>query len=137
MIKNESGAFFIDSLIAFMIFISLILSFLTVPEVLVKKQELDYATRNVVRKIERDGMAGSSIWQTINELRAETGMVADFTWDGPFYGPDARIQIRDRFTVSAHYTVKVRLFEPTFTAPVYINIPIQKTLSGVSEVYWK
>ena len=136
-VSGDRGAFFLDSLIAMTIFISLVFSFLTVPEVLIKKQELDYIAKTVVRRIERDGMAGGELWRTLNDLRNETGVSADVTWNGAFNGASSKIQIRDRFTVTARYTVQVRLFEPSFTSPVFFNVPIQKTLTGVSEVYWK
>ena len=133
----DAGAFYIDALIAFTIFIAVIFSFMAIPEVFVKKQEVDYIARTVTRKIERDGMAGGSLRQTINDLAGETGIYADVSWSGSFRGADAKIQIRDRFTVTVQYNVKVRLFEPSFGSPIYINIPIQKNLTGVSEVYWK
>ena len=133
----DRGAFYIDSLIIFAVFIALVFSLLTVPEVLIKKQELDYITRSVVRRIERDGMAGDSMRQTLRELAAETGLDADVSFSGPFRGADAKLQIREKFSVTARYTVKVRLFEPTFSGPVNLDVPIYKTLSGVSEVYWK
>ena len=136
-ITGEHGALYIDTLIALTVFIALVFSFLAIPEVLIRKQELDYIAKTVTRRIERDGMAGGALWQTIRELMDETGMAADITWAGAFSGANSKIQIRDRFTVTARYSVRVRLFEPTFAAPVYVNIPIQKTLTGVSEVYWK
>ena len=135
--QSESGAFYIDMLIGMAVFLAMILSFLTIPEVLIKKQELDYIAKNVVRKIERDGKAGGSLWQTVSELRHETGLNADINYNGAFRGADMKLQIRERFTVTARYTVRLKLFEPSFAGPVYLDIPIQKTLSGVSEVYWK
>ena len=135
--KSQAGAFYIDALIALTVFIAVIFSFMAIPEVFIKRQELDYIAKTVARKIERDGMASGPLRQTINELAAETGIAADVSWSGAFRGADSKLQIRDRFTVTIRYTVRVRLFEPTFSSPVYMNIPIQKTLSGVSEVYWK
>jgi len=135
--KSDAGAFYIDALIGFVILISLVFSFLTIPELIIRKQELDYIANTVVRRIERDGMAGSVLRQTINELCAETGMSADVEWNGAFRGANSKLQVRDRFTVTARYTVRVKLIEPSFARPVYVSIPIQKTLSGVSEVYWK
>ncbi|MCL2060016.1 MAG: DUF4320 family protein [Oscillospiraceae bacterium] len=134
---RETGAFYVDALIVFSVFIAVIFSFLAAPEVMVKKQELDYIAKTVARRIERDGMAGGALWQTIHELSGETGISPDVTWAGAFQGAESKIQIRDRFTVTVRFTVRVRLFEPSFGAPVYMDIPIQKTLSGVSEVYWK
>ena len=133
----DAGAFYIDTLIVFMLLIATVFSFLTIPELLIKKQELDYIANAVTRRIERDGMAGVAVNRVISDLAEETGVTADITWSGAFCGADSRIQIRDRFTVIARYTVRVRLFEPSFAGPVYLDIPIQKTLTGVSEVYWK
>ena len=133
----DNGTFYIDALIVFMLFIATVFSFLTIPEVLFKKQELDYIAKTVTRKIERDGMAGGALRQTIAELANETGIAADIAWTGAFHGTDSKIQIRDRFTVTAKFIVRVRIFEPSFVAPVYLDIPIHKSLTGVSEVYWK
>ena len=136
-ITDETGAFYVDAIIAFMLLIALVFSFLTIPELLIKKQELDYFANAIVRKIERDGMASGGIRQTVNELQAETGIAADVSWSGPFRGADAKLQIREKFTVTASYTVKIKLMDPSFGAPVFLEIPIKKTLTGVSEVYWK
>jgi hypothetical protein len=135
--SDESGAFYLDALIALTVFIAVLFSFLAIPEVFIKKQEIDYIARTVTRRIERDGMAGEAARQTVVDLARETGVSADISWAGAFRGAESKIQIRDRFTVTAKFTVKVRLFDPVFGAPVYMDIPIQKTLSGVSEVYWK
>ena len=133
----DAGAFYVDLLIGSMVFIALVLSFLAVPEILAKKQELDYIARNVVRKIEREGEAGRALWQSVNDMRRETGVDADIELNGAFSGAGAKLQIREKFRVTASYTVRLRLFEPTFAGPVYMDVPIRKTLSGVSEVYWK
>ena len=136
-ISRDEGSFYLDILIGFMIFIALTLSFLTIPEVLIKKQELDYIAKTTVRKIERDGMADNDLRLLLLELESDTGLIADVTWSGPFNGASSKIQIRDRFTVSASCIVKIKLLEPMFVEPVYLDIPIRKTISGVSEVYWK
>lgn len=133
----DSGAFFIDALIAMMVLFALLLSFLTIPELLIKKQELDYIAKTAVRRIELDGMAGMNLRRALLELESETGISADVEWSGAFRGADAKLQIRDRFVLTARYTVRITLFEPSFTAPVHLDVPIRKTLSGVSEVYWK
>ena len=134
---DGAGSFYIDALIGFMVFIAVTMSFLTVPEILIKKQALDHIAKTAVRRIERDGMAGAGLYKALIELENETGLSADVSWSGPFQNADAKIQIRDRFTVSAIYTVRIKLFEPSFASPVFLDIPIRKTLSGVSEVYWK
>ena len=134
---DSVGAFYIDALIALTIFIAVIFSFLAIPEVLVKKQEVDYIAKTVTRRIERDGMAGGALWQMIDDLAGETGVSADVSWAGEFQGVDSKIQIRGRFTVTVRYIVQIQLFEPSFGSPVYLGLPMQKTLSGVSEVYWK
>jgi hypothetical protein len=137
LIQSESGALYIDAFISLTIFIAILFSIVAIPEVFVRKQELDYIAGAVTRRIERDGMAGAVLRQTVADLKSETGLDADITWNGPFHGISSKIQIRDRFTVTVRYNVKIRLFEPSFSEPVFMDVPIRKTISGVSEVYWK
>ena len=136
-LRADRGAFYVEALISFAVFIALIFSFIAIPEILIKKQELDYIAKTVTRRIERDGMAGGALYQTVHELNRETGVASDVTWTGAFRGAESKIQIRDRFTVTARCVVRIKLLDPAFTAPVYLEVPLHKTLAGVSEVYWK
>jgi hypothetical protein len=135
--RAEDGSFYLDALFALMILLALILSFLAIPEIFIKKQEIDYIARTVARRIEQDGMAGGAVEAEVARLAAETGVAAAVEWDGAFQGPEERLQIRGRFIVRVRFTVRVKLADPAFLAPVYLDVPIQKDVSGVSEVYWK
>jgi hypothetical protein len=135
--KSEAGSFFIDTAIALAILIAVILSFLTIPELFVRKQEIDYIARMVVRRIEQSGQIGDELHGFIADIKAETGIDPDIAWDGNFRGYGDKLQIREKFTVTVEYAVRVKIVEPAFAGPIYIDMPIRKTLSGVSEVYWK
>jgi hypothetical protein len=137
MIRRTRGSFYIDALLGLMILMAVILSFLTIPEVFLKKQEVDYIARTVARRIEQDGRADGAVYALVADLADETGVDADVEWAGDFRGLDNKLQIREKFTVSVRYTVTVRIIDPTFTNPLFLSIPIRKVVSGVSEVYWK
>jgi hypothetical protein len=135
--ENSNGGFYVDALIALSVLFAVVLSFISIPEILIKKQGLDYIVESVVRRIERDGMAGAGLNDVLDKLADETGIHPDIEWSGAFLGASSKIQLRERFTVIAKYTVRVKLIEPSFAAPVYLDVPIHKTVDGMSEVYWK
>jgi len=135
--QDERGAFFIDIIIGFMILISVILSFLTLPELFVKKQEIDYMAKTIARRVEIEGELNSRVYNTIDNLAGESGFMPDIKWEGNFYGLTNRIQIRDKFRLVLSHKVRIKLIDPTFSNPVYLEIPLTKAVYGVSEVYWK
>jgi hypothetical protein len=135
--KGDSGSFFIDSAIALAVLAAVIFSFLTIPALFVRKQEIDYMARAIARQIERDGRIGDGLYELIDALEGETGLAPYISWEGHFTGASQKLQIRDKFTVTVSCELSIKLIEPTFTAPLRIIVPISKTVSGVSEVYWK
>ena len=134
---RDRGSFYIDAAVALMALLAISLSCLALPELFVRKQEVDYIARAVARQIERTGMAGAPALDFVRALAAETGMDADVTWSGNFQGAHDKLQLRDRFTVTVRYEAKVKVVDPSFIDTVYLTVPISKTVSGVSEVYWK
>ncbi|MDR1440436.1 MAG: DUF4320 family protein, partial [Clostridiales bacterium] len=134
---SEAGSFFIDTAIALAILLAVIFSFLAIPELFIRKQEIDYIARMVVRRIEQSGQIGDELFGFIADIKDETGIDPDIAWDGNFRGHGDKIQIREKFTVTVEYSVRVKIVEPSFAGPLYIELPLSKTLSGVSEVYWK
>ena len=134
---NARGAFFIDIIIGFAILMSVILSFLTLPELFIKKQEIDYMAKTIARRVEIEGELNSRVFDTISSLASESGFMPDVKWQGNFYGLTNRIQIREKFKLELSHKVRIKLIDPTFSNPVYLEIPIKKAVFGVSEVYWK
>ncbi|MCL2146377.1 MAG: DUF4320 family protein [Synergistaceae bacterium] len=136
-LKNERGEFFFDILIGFMILISVILSLLALPELFIKKQEIDYMAKTIARRLEIEGELNSKVDDVINDLAFESGFMPSIEWNGNFFGVSNRLQIREKFSLTLTHTVRIKLIDPAFTNPVYLDIPISKSVYGVSEVYWK
>ena len=134
---DERGEYFLDLLIGFMVLVSVILSFLTLPELFVKKQQIDYMARTIARRVEIEGELNGRVYDTVNSLAYECGFMPTIEWEGNFYGTGNKLQIRERFKVTLGHTVRITLIDPTFTNPVYLDIPMGKSVIGVSEVYWK
>ena len=135
--SDARGAFFLDIIIGLMIMISVILSFLTLPELFFKKQEIDYMAKTIARRVEIEGELNSKVYDTIDSLARESGFMPGIEWEGNFYGLTNRLQIREKFRIKLSHKVKIKLINPTFTNPVYLEIPLSKSIYGVSEVYWK
>lgn len=137
--KNQQGSAYIELIIAVAVITALIMSFMTLPDLYVKKQNIDYMANAIARSVEISGEIGSDTQKLINELKQSTGLNPVITWDGPFYDANGsrRIQLRDTFHVTLSMTVKIKIIEPSFSGPVYLDIPMKKQVKGVSEIYWK
>ena len=135
--RGDRGSFYIDAAIALAALLAIAFSCLALPGLFIRKQEVDYVARAVARQIERTGMAGRAAQDLVRALAAETGLDADVSWRGNFTGAQDKLQLRERFTVTVRYTARVKIVDPAFLDTVYLTVPISKTVSGVSEVYWK
>jgi hypothetical protein len=136
-LRDNKGAFFLDILIGFMILMAIILSFLALPELFIKKQEIDYMARTIARRVEIEGELNSRVYDTIEGLASESGFMPDIKWEGNFFGLGNRLQIREKFKLRLNHTVKIKLIDPAFSNPLILEIPISKSVTGVSEVFWK
>ena len=126
-----------DIIIGLAIMIAVIVSFLTLPELFVKKQEIDYMAKTVARRLEIEGELNQKVYETFEELSFESGFKPEIKWEGNFFGVTDKLQIREKFKLTLSHTVKIKIIDPTFSNPVYLEVPIRKSVSGVSEVYWK
>jgi hypothetical protein len=136
-LKGDKGAFFLDMIIGLTLLMAVILSFLALPELFIKKQEIDYMAKTIARRVEIEGELNSRVYDTIDGLAAESGFMPDIKWEGNFRGFDNRLQIREKFVLKLNHTVRIKLIDPAFSNPVFLEIPISKSVTGVSEVYWK
>ena len=137
LLLENNGEFFLDIIIGIMIMMSIVMSFLTLPEVFIKKQEIDYFAKTVARRVEIEGELNHNVTETINNLAFESGFTPTIEWAGNFYGASNKLQIREKFKLTLRHKVKIKLIDPAFSNPVYLEVPISKTVYGVSEVYWK
>lgn len=129
--RKKSEAYF-EIIFEFFIIMSLCLTLVSIWQPFIAKQNLDYMAKVLVRDVEANGEVSSSTYDLENELRAELHINPTVTWS-----KTGRIQLRDRFSVTLTDTVSVEIIRPTFTDPVSVDIPLSKTLTGVSQVLWR
>lgn len=134
---EQKGSAFLGVLFEFMIIIALIFSFLAIYKPLIEKQKIDYIASKLVRAAEIEGEINSNVALLANELKNQLGINPTITWTANYIGVTNRIQYRDKFSVIVSYTSQIKIMEPSFSNPVYLNVPIQKRLTGISEVFWK
>ena len=95
-----------------------------------------YICRRAVRTIEVTGEYDEhAIRNLADELGGDALDDLDITVDASYISGN-KIQLRDEFTVhlEAIHRVNILMFGDT---PVTLDLPIEITLSGRSEVYWK
>ncbi len=66
------------------------------------------------------------------------GVNPTIAWNAAYISGTNKIQLRQKFTLTVHDTIDIKLIEPTFTSPLVISIPIEKEIyrhqSGLLEV---
>ncbi len=128
----------IEIIFEFVIIMALLLSFIAIWRPFIQKQNIDYIARTLVRAVETNGRIDSSITDLQNELEDDLGLEIDsITWHATYIPGTNKIQIKDEFSLTIEDMATIKLFEPTFSDPVEINIPIKKTFTGISQVFWK
>lgn len=135
--RRKRSEAFLDVLFQFAVAMSLIFCFVALWKPFIYKQNMDYMAKTLVRAVEANGRIDSNITALANELKSEMGVNPTITWNAAYISGTNKIQLRQKFTLTVHDTIDIKLIEPTFTSPLVINIPIEKKFIGISQVYWK
>ena len=133
--RRKRSEAFLDVLFQFAVAMSLIFCFVALWKPFIYKQNMDYMAKTLVRAVEANGRIDSNITALANELKSEMGV--NPTWNAAYISGTNKIQLRQKFTLTVHDTIDIKLIEPTFTSPLVISIPIEKKFIGISQVYWK
>ena len=120
-------------LVAMVLIFTLIATFITMFPLFVTKTKVDTIAAQLTRVIELTGAAGSEYSAELNELTASTGLDPAVT----ITPSKTQYQLREQFIVTVSVTAKVNIFTPAAGEPLAIDIPISKTVTGRSEVYFK
>ena len=136
-LNKADGGLYIDLLLGLMIISAVLFSFLSIPEIFIQKQEIDYIARTIARRIEQEGKIDDGLYVFMNELKNETGLNPSITWSGDFCGPENKLQLREKFFLEISDVARIKIIDPSFSSPIVLELPIKKRISGVSEVYWK
>ena len=136
--KKKKGSIAIWQIFEIILFAALVYTFITLWPVFLQKQNVDYIAKTMVRAVETNGRIDSSITDLQHELENDFGVeLDDVRWTTQYVPGTNKIQIKSKFelTVTDHATI--RIMNPTFGDPLDINVPMSKTLVGVSQVFWK
>lgn len=135
--RRKRSEAFLDVLFQFAVAMSLIFCFVALWKPFIYKQNMDYMAKTLVRAVEANGRIDGNITALANELKSEMGVNPTITWNATYISGTNKIQLRQKFTLTVHDTIDIKLIEPTFTSPLVISIPIKKKFIGISQVYWK
>jgi len=132
---GERGETYIDLVIKVMVAMVFVALIVRLPEPFLKYQNLSYACRTVTRAVEAAGGWNSDVDALVRELDAKSGLVPTIDFRAP--GGGARVEYRERFSVTMEVKHRVTLLDLSFAGPLEYTIPLRVTSEGVGEVYWK
>ena len=137
-IKSEcKGSVYFEVMISLMILFAVIATFLYFPPLFIKKQNIDYMGKKLVRAVEITGMVDDTIESFAQELKDTLGINPTLEWEANYIQGTEKIQIREIFelTLREEYHIKFIYISPD--QDIGITIPITSVVTGVSEVYHK
>lgn len=100
---------------------------------------LNHICRRVVRTIELEGQVSDNVYDVFYRLKEQTRLSPAMSVVDVSYCDEQnqRIQLRDTFTVKMKYNHVFTIFKPSSAPPVQIVIPMEVSITGMSEKYWK
>lgn len=136
--KQKKGAVMIWQIFEIILFCALIYTFISLWPVFIQKQNVDYIAKTLVRAVETNGRIDSSITDLQHELEDNFNLELDnVNWHTTYIPGTNKIQIKSKFTLTVQDSATVRIMNPTFGEPLDIDIPLSKTFTGISQVFWK
>ena len=131
-INNEDGDAFFGVIVQTLAIVTLVLTLVNTYNLFWKQQNVIYLTRNLVRAIELDGNTDNAD-SLFSSLSSSMGLDAGTTYSVSCAG---KIQLRDAFTVTVNSPYTLDVFGAQGKG-ISLNLNLQSTLEGISEVYWK
>lgn len=139
LLRNKKGEVFYEVIIKTLIVVVFLLTVINLYNVFIKYQNINFLCKRVVRAIEVEGAVSPDVVFKFNELNQHMKLGATFTVSNVSYFDYStkKIQLRDSFTVTIRDSYDFNILNPLFAPPVVIPIPMEVTLTGMSEVYHK
>lgn len=132
-LKCKRAEGYVGMLVAVILIFTLIATFITMFPLFVVKTKVDTMAAQLTRVIELTGAAGAEYAAELAELKAATGLDPTVQID-PI---QEQYQLRERFSLTVTAYAEVTIFVPVSGDPLVIPIPITKTVTGRSEVFFK
>lgn len=137
IIKGENG--FIGKTILIGIFFIGLFGIVTFSPIFFTQQDINNLVEDTVEEVEFKGKVDSDTQIFIDRYLQETKLDKldnlDYKFSGDIYS-DGKIQLRDTFKFEASGEKKIKVIN-FFGNPIELNIPVKKTLTGKSQVYYK
>lgn len=129
ILKDQKGEGYIDIAVGILCLMLVVALAMSLFPVFLKKQQLNRFADEIVRQAEIVG--STNVNQRIADLRAETGLDPDITWDCNYF-EGRKVQLNGDISVTLTDQVNIGFFE-------FGSFPIElrAQASGKSEVYYK
>ena len=134
--RDRRAEGFVGTLVSFFVIMILVGGFIFLMPLFTAKQSVDYMASQLTRTIELTGEVGTEYYSELSRLKAESQLDPSVSVSATYISGN-RIQLRDRLSVTVSTVVKIPILTPAFSDPVTIDVPVSKTVTGMSEVYWK
>jgi hypothetical protein len=132
-LKDKRAETIVSTILLIVMVFTLIATFITIFPLFVTKTKVDEIAAQLTRVIELTGETGSEYESELADLRAVTGLDPTVS-----VRPSAeQYQLREQFSVTVTVNTTINIFTPSFGEPLSISVPITKTVTGRSEVYFK
>ena len=132
-LRDKRAETIIATILLIVMVMTLIATFITIFPLFVVKTKVDEIAAQLTRVIELTGETGSEYASELADLRSATGLDPDVS----VQPAEEQYQLREQFTVTVSVNASVNIFTPSFGEPLAISVPISKTMTGRSEVYFK
>lgn len=151
LIKKKKGSAMIESIFEMAIIFTLIAGFIVLFPPFITNFKLTFCTKEIVRAIEVSGsVKDNDVRDTVNKLIEKNGLDKNNVQNlkieypanaihtcGNHRSSDKKLKMRSSFTISFDYPVEVPVYLPTLSKDHTNTIDIKKSLTGISQVYWK
>ena len=139
VLSDRKGSTYYDLIIKTFVVITLMATVMSFLSIFTTYLNLDHICRRVVRTIELEGQVSDNVYDVFYRLKEQTKLSPTMSIEDVNYCDEQnqKIQLRDTFTVKMKYNHVFTVFTPSFAPPVQIVIPMEASITGMSEKYWK
>lgn len=137
LLFDRKGSSYFDLMIKTLVVITLMVTVMSFLSIFTTYLNLNHVCRRVVRVVELEGQVSDRAYDVFYQLKQQTGLSPEMIIEDVAYCEDKKIQLRDTFTVTMTYSYPFTIFTPSFAPPVVIQIPMEVSITGMSEHYWK
>ncbi|MDD4566118.1 MAG: DUF4320 family protein [Eubacteriales bacterium] len=139
LLKDKRGSLYFELLVFFLVVTVWIMTSINFYNAVINYQNINYMAKSLAKTIELEGAVTGEVYDKMEALNENFNIDADMKITNiRYYDSFSKtIQFRDPFTVTVSDTFRLEVLSPLFSDPVYLDIPLSASITGMSEVYWK